>query len=83
VGAPIVQMFHTLGKMKDAVASDPSQRETARRIDVETEIVQYADRLVAELRLRKINSSNSIMPIQPPSRSCRRAWTSITSSPCP
>ena len=32
---PIVQMFHTLGKMKDAVASDPSQRETARRIEVE------------------------------------------------
>jgi D-inositol-3-phosphate glycosyltransferase len=46
-GAPIVQMFHTLGKMKDAVASDPSQRETARRIEVETEIVQNADRLVA------------------------------------
>jgi D-inositol-3-phosphate glycosyltransferase len=46
-GVPIVQMFHTLGKMKDAVASDPSQRETARRIEVETEIVQYADRLVA------------------------------------
>jgi D-inositol-3-phosphate glycosyltransferase len=46
-GAPIVQMFHTLGKMKDAVASDPSQRETARRIEVETEIVQFVDRLVA------------------------------------
>ncbi len=46
-GTPIVQMFHTLGKMKDAVASDPSQRETARRIEVETEIVQFADRLVA------------------------------------
>ena len=46
-GVPIVQMFHTLGKMKDAVAADPSQRETARRIEVETEIVQFADRVVA------------------------------------
>ncbi len=46
-GAPIVQMFHTLGKMKDAVATDPSQRETARRTEVETEITQFADRLVA------------------------------------
>ncbi len=44
---PIVQMFHTLGKMKDAVAQRPGERETARRIDVETEIVQFADRLVA------------------------------------
>ena len=46
-GVPIVQMFHTLGKMKDAVATDPGQRETARRIAVETEIAQAADRLVA------------------------------------
>jgi len=45
--APIVQMFHTLGKMKDAVAQRPSERETTRRIEVETEIVQFADRLVA------------------------------------
>jgi D-inositol-3-phosphate glycosyltransferase len=44
---PIVQMFHTLGKMKDAVAQRPSERETARRIEVETAIVQFADRLVA------------------------------------
>jgi len=54
-GTPIVQMFHTLGKMKDAVASDPGQRETARRIEVETEIVQYADRLVQRPRLREIS----------------------------
>ena len=45
--APIVQMFHTLGKMKDAVARSAAERETARRIEVETEIVQFADRLVA------------------------------------
>jgi D-inositol-3-phosphate glycosyltransferase len=44
---PIVQMFHTLGKMKNMVANGPSEFETARRIEVETEIVHFADRLVA------------------------------------
>jgi D-inositol-3-phosphate glycosyltransferase len=47
---PIVHMFHTLGKMKNAVAQRPADRETARRIAVETEIVQAengADALVA------------------------------------
>jgi len=46
-GAPIVHMFHTLGKMKDVVAQRPEERETARRISVETEIVGSADALVA------------------------------------
>jgi D-inositol-3-phosphate glycosyltransferase len=46
-GAPIVHMAHTLGKMKDAVAQRPEERETARRIAVETEIVRSADALVA------------------------------------
>ena len=46
-GAPIVHMFHTLGKMKNAVAQRPEERETSRRIDVETEIMRFADALVA------------------------------------
>jgi len=46
-GAPIVQMFHTLGKMKNSVANGASEYETARRIETETEIVHFADRLVA------------------------------------
>jgi len=46
-GTPSVHMFHTLGKMKDAVAQRPEERETARRIAVETEIVRLADVLVA------------------------------------
>lgn len=46
-GTPIVHMFHTLGKMKDAVAQRPEERETARRIAVETEIVRFAETLVA------------------------------------
>jgi D-inositol-3-phosphate glycosyltransferase len=44
---PVLHMFHTLGKMKDAVAQRPEERETARRIAVETEIVRLADLLVA------------------------------------
>lgn len=46
-GVPVVQMFHTLGKMKNAVASSPAEMETARRIEVETQVVREADRLVA------------------------------------
>jgi len=46
-GAPIAHMAHTLGKMKNAVAQRPEERETARRIAVETEIVHSADALVA------------------------------------
>jgi D-inositol-3-phosphate glycosyltransferase len=40
-------MFHTLGHMKNRVAQRPEERETGRRIEVETEIVDFADRLVA------------------------------------
>lgn len=46
-GAPIVHMFHTLGKMKNEVAQRPEERETARRIAVEMDIVRLADALVA------------------------------------
>jgi D-inositol-3-phosphate glycosyltransferase len=46
-GTPIVHMFHTLGKMKNAVAQRPEERETARRLTVEAEIVRLADVLVA------------------------------------
>jgi D-inositol-3-phosphate glycosyltransferase len=46
-GTPIIQMFHTLGHMKNRVAQRQSDRETGRRIEIETEIVAFADRLVA------------------------------------
>ena len=46
-GTPIVHMFHTLGKMKNKVAQRPEERETARRIAVETDIVRFADALIA------------------------------------
>ncbi|HJW83098.1 MAG TPA: glycosyltransferase [Anaerolineae bacterium] len=46
-GTPIVHMFHTLGLMKNQIADRPSEMETGRRIDIETEIVGFADRLIA------------------------------------
>ncbi len=45
--APVVQMFHTLGAMKNQVARGQTDRETDRRIEVEREIMQFADSIVA------------------------------------
>jgi D-inositol-3-phosphate glycosyltransferase len=47
-GTPIVHMFHTLGKLKNIVAQKrPKERETSRRVAVETDIVNFADALIA------------------------------------
>jgi D-inositol-3-phosphate glycosyltransferase len=46
-GTPVVHMFHTLGEMKNAVAQRPKERETEQRVAVETEIVRFADALIA------------------------------------
>jgi D-inositol-3-phosphate glycosyltransferase len=46
-GVPIVHMFHTLGRMKNAVARTPQEHEPPRRIQVEEQIVRTADRLIA------------------------------------
>ena len=45
-GAPIVQMFHTLGHVKNQIAA-PGEREPQRRVEWETRVVGFADRLVA------------------------------------
>jgi len=44
---PIVHMFHTLGKMKNAVAQRPEEMETSRRIKVEKDVVDLVDALIA------------------------------------
>jgi D-inositol-3-phosphate glycosyltransferase len=44
---PIVQMFHTLGELKNQVAQSPAEFESGRRIAAEREIIGFADRLVA------------------------------------
>ncbi|MFZ5917537.1 MAG: glycosyltransferase [Chloroflexota bacterium] len=52
-GTPIVQMFHTLGHMKNSVAQRAVDLETERRISVETEIMAQADWLVAATLLER------------------------------
>lgn len=44
---PLVAMFHTLGRLKNSVSRDESERESAARIDIEGEILRLADRVVA------------------------------------
>ncbi|MEX2224197.1 MAG: glycosyltransferase [Candidatus Rokuibacteriota bacterium] len=46
-GTPLVQMFHTLGRLKNEVAQTPAEMEPALRIDEEARIVAAADRIVA------------------------------------
>jgi D-inositol-3-phosphate glycosyltransferase len=50
---PTVQMFHTLGRGKDAVASNEEQKEASVRIDVEGELVRDMDCIVAATPLGK------------------------------
>ncbi len=45
--APIIQMFHTLGVMKNMVATGKHDRETDRRIEAERELLHTVDRVVA------------------------------------
>jgi D-inositol-3-phosphate glycosyltransferase len=46
-GTPMVQMFHTLGRLKNAVAQKPAEAEPELRIAEESRIVSAADRIVA------------------------------------
>ena len=52
-GTPVIQMFHTLGRMKNSVAQRAAERESDLRIRVETEIMAQADRLVAATPLER------------------------------
>lgn len=52
-GSPVIQMFHTLGRLKDIVAQSEEEREAARRIEVETEVMTFADRIVAATAMEK------------------------------
>jgi D-inositol-3-phosphate glycosyltransferase len=52
-GTPIVQMFHTLGQMKNMVANSPQEWEPDRRIQGEAEVMAFADRLVAATPLER------------------------------
>jgi D-inositol-3-phosphate glycosyltransferase len=50
---PVIQMFHTLGEMKNRVAQTPQERESPRRIEAEGHVMRFADRLVAATPLEK------------------------------
>jgi D-inositol-3-phosphate glycosyltransferase len=51
--APIVQMFHTLGQLKNSVAQTPAELESPRRIAYEREIIRFADQVVAATALER------------------------------
>jgi D-inositol-3-phosphate glycosyltransferase len=52
-GTPVIQMFHTLGHMKNSVAQRATDMETDLRIQVETEVMDRADWLVAATPLER------------------------------
>ena len=45
-GTPIVQMFHTLGEMKNRVARSEDERESPERIAAEQHLLARADRII-------------------------------------
>jgi D-inositol-3-phosphate glycosyltransferase len=56
-GAPFVQMFHTLGHMKNSVAQRPEELESERRLQGEAEVMRQADAIVAATPLEKAQMS--------------------------
>lgn len=44
---PVLQMFHTLGRMKNRIAQTPSEREGEYRINGEQKVMAIADRIIA------------------------------------
>lgn len=45
--APLIQMFHTLGQMKNRVAQSRSEKEGPYRVEGEQQVIQKADRIIA------------------------------------
>src|SRR6478672_10088156 len=56
-GVPIVQMFHTLGHMKNRVAKSDTDREVNVRTEKEAEIMSLADALIAATPLERAQMS--------------------------
>jgi D-inositol-3-phosphate glycosyltransferase len=46
-GVPALQMFHTLGRLKNSVARSPGEIEPLRRIEAEMHLARSVDRVVA------------------------------------
>ena len=54
-GVPLVQMFHTLGRLKNRVADGPAELEPGVRLREEERLVGEADRLVAANAVERAN----------------------------
>ncbi|HEY0068624.1 MAG TPA: glycosyltransferase [Chloroflexia bacterium] len=52
-GLPMVQMFHTLGVMKNLVAKSEADREVEERMQIERQVMDWADRIIAATPLDK------------------------------
>jgi D-inositol-3-phosphate glycosyltransferase len=50
---PIIQMFHTLGKLKRLVAQTPEEAEGSYRIEGESQVISRVDRIVASTTTEK------------------------------
>lgn len=50
---PVIQTFHTLGRLKNLVAQSEEETEMSQRIEAETEIMAFADRIVATTTIEK------------------------------
>jgi D-inositol-3-phosphate glycosyltransferase len=46
-GVPIIQMFHTLGEMKNRVARSPEETASPERLEAEARLLREVDRVVA------------------------------------
>jgi D-inositol-3-phosphate glycosyltransferase len=57
-GVPLVQMFHTLGHMKNRVAKVEGDREVDARVRIESQVMRWADRLIAATPLEKRQLTN-------------------------
>jgi len=44
---PVVHMFHTLGEMKNRIATSEAEKEGAYRLDGERQVLAFADRIIA------------------------------------
>ena len=56
-GVPMVQMFHTLGHLKNQVAKGEADRELDLRIQMEGQVMEWADLLIAATPLERAQMS--------------------------
>ena len=80
-GVPLVHTMHTMARVKNLHLADGDLPEPIGREIGEAQVVEAADRLVANTSARPASSSTSTTPTPPGSSSPSRASTSPCSSP--